>query len=185
MSRFPYEKPINLIVACSENRVIGRNGRLPWNIQEDQAWFHDWTRHQILVMGRICYESWPKVHADGRKPIVITSKSRDELKQMPMPKDGNEPLVAGSVAEAINLAQGLAGDIFVCGGHRIFEETLPLAKYLYMTEVHATVEGDVYFPEWKSLGWRAQYTYASRDDHYKYTFSILERLGKKGVSKTH
>jgi len=65
-------KPIQLIVACTENRVIGRDRRLPFDIPEDKAWFHEKTAGQTVVLGRICFETWPKVLADGRQPVVIT-----------------------------------------------------------------------------------------------------------------
>ncbi|MDB6114422.1 MAG: folA, partial [Lacunisphaera sp.] len=67
-------KPLNLIVACAENRVIGRDGRLPFDIPEDKAWFHAKTAGTVVVLGRICFETWPKVLADGRQPVVITSQ---------------------------------------------------------------------------------------------------------------
>src|ERR1019366_5478209 len=65
-------KPINLIVACGENRVIGRAGRLPFEIPEDKAWFHGKTAGQTVVMGRICFATWPGAQTDGRQPIIIT-----------------------------------------------------------------------------------------------------------------
>ncbi len=69
-------KPLTLIVACAENRVIGRDGRLPFDIPEDKAWFHEKTAGQTVVLGRICFETWPKVLADGRQPVVITSQPK-------------------------------------------------------------------------------------------------------------
>src|SRR4051812_14472452 len=66
-------KPLTQIVACAENRVIGRDGRLPFDIPEDKKWFHDQTAGQTVVLGRICFQTWPKVQADGRQPVVITS----------------------------------------------------------------------------------------------------------------
>ena len=69
-------KPLHLIVACAENRVIGRGGRLPWHIAEDTAFFHGATAGQTVVLGRICYETWPQVRTEGRHPVVI---SRNQL----------------------------------------------------------------------------------------------------------
>lgn len=159
-------KPIQLIVACAENRIIGRDGRLPFDIPEDKAWFHAKTAGQTVVLGRICFETWPKVLADGRQPVVITSNqalASDRVR------------VAASVPEALAIARDLPGDILVCGGQRIYEETLPIADRLLLTLVHADVPGDTWFPEWRHLAWRETWRRESRDANYRYTFSILER----------
>jgi dihydrofolate reductase len=159
--------PIELIVACAENRVIGRAGRLPFDIPEDKAWFHDQTANQTVVLGRICYETWPRVLQDGRQPVVITSNralARPGLR------------LAANVPEALALAQEMPGRILVCGGQRIYEETLPLADRLLLTLVHARVDGDTWFPEWRHLPWRESWRREGADANYRYTFSILERV---------
>ncbi|MFO1449201.1 MAG: dihydrofolate reductase [Opitutaceae bacterium] len=171
-------KPIQLIVACAENRVIGRAGRLPFDIPEDKRWFHDQTANQTVVLGRICYETWPRVLTDGRQPVVITSQP-SRLK--PIAHSGPAgnlaaPLTAPDVPTALTLAQGLPGQIMVCGGQRIYEETLPIADRLLLTLVHTTVPGDTWFPEWRHLPWRETWSQTGADANYRYTFSILERV---------
>ena len=159
-------KPIQLIVACAENRVIGRAGRLPFDIPEDKAWFHDQTAGQTVVLGRICFETWPKVLADGRVPVVITRNralASDRVR------------VAATVAEALAVAQTLPGQIMVCGGQRIYEETLPIADRILLTLVHAEVPGDTWFPEWRHLPWRETWRKEGRDANYRYTFLSLDR----------
>jgi dihydrofolate reductase len=171
-------KPIQLIVACAENRVIGRAGRLPFDIPEDKRWFHDQTANQTVVLGRICYETWPRVLTDGRQPVVITSQP-GRLK--PIGHSGAAgslavPLTAPDVPTALTMAQGLPGQIMVCGGQRIYEETLPIADRLLLTLVHTTVAGDTWFPEWRHLPWRETWSQTGADSIYRYTFSILERV---------
>jgi dihydrofolate reductase len=159
-------KPLNLIVACAENRVIGRDRRLPFHIPEDQAWFHEQTAGNTVVLGRICFETWPKVLADGRQPVVITrdqSLASDRVR------------VAATVTEALAIAQALPGEIMICGGERIYKETLPLADRILLTLVHAEVPGDTYFPEWRQMAWRETWRKEGADANYRYTFSILER----------
>lgn len=160
-------KPINLIVACAENRVIGRDRRLPFHIPEDKAWFHEKTAGTTVVLGRICYETWPRVRQDGRVPVVITANTG-------LAQPGVH--VAGDVAAALAVAQSLPGEIMVCGGQRIYEETLPLCDRLLLTLVHASVPGDTFFPEWRHLTWRESWRKESADASYRYTFSILERV---------
>lgn len=183
-------KPIQLIVACAENRVIGRDGRLPFDIPEDKRWFHDQTAGQTVVLGRICFETWPKVLADGRQPVVITSKPepiRNLAAQKVEPAVRAGPNLCGAqvppqgirtaanVPEALAIAQTLPGQIMVCGGQRIYEETLPLADRLLLTLVHADVPGDTWFPEWRHLPWREVWRKEGRDANYRYTFLDLIR----------
>lgn len=164
----PPPKRLNLIVACAENRVIGRQGRLPWRIPEDLAFFHAETAGQICVLGRICYETWPRVRADGRRPIVIT-------RQVALRQPGVE--VADSLAAALAIADQLPGEIMICGGQRIYEETLLLDRplRLQLTLIHAEVAGDTFFPEWRHLAWRETARRESADANHRYTFLTLER----------
>ena len=166
-------KPLHLIVACSENLVIGRKGKLPWNIPEDSNFFHNKTHNQIVVLGRICFETWPRAALGGRRPIVITRKT----------SLANEHVrVASSLTEAIAIADTLPGEIFICGGQRIYEEAIVMAGKptrpfrLHLTLVHADVSGDTFFPEWRHLTWRELSRRESRDSNYRYTFFDLERV---------
>src|SRR5581483_3697904 len=116
--RFPcVPKLLHLIVACAENRVIGRDGRLPWKIPEDLKFFHDATAGQVCVLGRICFETWPGATRDGRQPIVVTHRPKLDGKSVP---------VAGSLPDALALAETLPGEIYICGGEQIYAETLAL-----------------------------------------------------------
>ena len=160
-------KPLNLIVACSENRVIGSGGRLPWSIPEDMEHFHRTTSGQTVVLGRICYETWPRVSLDGRQPVVITSNTT-------LAQPGIK--IAASVDEALEIAQSLPGEIMICGGQRIYEETLERADRIILTLIHADIPGDTHFPEWRHLNWRETQKRESSDDTYRYTFSTLERV---------
>jgi dihydrofolate reductase len=198
-------KPLNLIVACAENRVIGRAGRLPWSIPEDLKFFHAETAGQICVMGRICFETWPRATLDGRRPIVLTSrplagadpKGRSLLagdvcgapavraaNRLPAgsynrrPGEGSitPPIGVRSLAESLAVADTLPGEIYICGGQRIYEETLALDRplRLHLTLVHAEVPGDTFFPEWRHLAWRETARRESADANFHYTFLTLE-----------
>ena len=159
---------INLMVACAENRVMGRKNRLPWRIPEDLRQFHEETAGKTIVLGRICYQTWPRARDDGRRLIVITSDPSLE-------RDGVR--VARSVPEALEVAEAMSGEIYVNGGERIFEEVLALDRpmRLHLTLVHAEVEGDRHFPEWRHLRWREVSRRESSDENFRYTFFILER----------
>lgn len=164
-------KLLHLIVACAENRVIGRNRRLPWRIPEDLKYFHDETAGQIVVLGRVCFETWPRATLDGRRPVVVT---RDRS----LEREGVR--VAASLAEALALAEVLPGEIFVCGGERIYAETLTLNRpmRLHLTLVHAEVPGDTFMPEWRHLAWRERSRRESADAHWRYTFFEFDGGGQ-------
>jgi dihydrofolate reductase len=161
-------KLLHLQVACAENRVIGQGGRLPWRIPEDMSFFHAQTAGQIVVLGRVCFETWPRVQLDGRRPVVITRNSA---------LAGGTVRTAPSLAAALALAETLPGEIHICGGQRIYEETLALDRpmRLHLTLVHADVPGDTFFPEWRHLTWRELDRRESADANYRYTFLTLER----------
>lgn len=160
-------KLIHLIVACAENRVMGRGGKLPWRIPEDWQFFQDKTAGQVCVMGRICFQTWPGAARDGRHPVVLT-------RQKELARDGVH--IVSTLTEALLLAENLPGDLYICGGQRIFEETLALARplRLHLTLVHADVAGDTFFPEWRHLPWRELERRESADANWRYTFLTLE-----------
>lgn len=162
----PMPKPINLIVACAENRVIGRDRKLAFNLPEDKAWFNEKTANTTVVLGRICFESWPRLLEQNRHAVVITRNRSLASERV---------RVAASVDEALAAAQVMPGEIMVCGGQRIYEETLPRADRLFLTLLHSEVPGDTWFPEWRHLPWQETWKRESHDANHRYAFSILER----------
>ena len=166
-------KPLNVIVACAENRVIGREGRQPWRIPEDMAFFHTRTAGQIVVLGRICFETWPAAIRDGRRPVVVTR--RGELARPGV-------AVAPSLSAALETAETLPGEIYICGGQRIYEETLalPLSRplRLHLTLIHAEVPGDRFFPDWHQQSWTELSRRDSADQNVRYTFLTLDRISR-------
>jgi dihydrofolate reductase len=138
-----------LIAAVAENGVIGRNNALPWHIRSDLQHFKRLTVGRPVVMGRKTYESIGKPLKD-RTNIVIT---RD-------PGYAAEGIV---VAHGLDTAMQMARDdakergadsIAVIGGSGVFNETLPMADRLEITEVHASPEGDTFFPPIDTKNWR-------------------------------
>jgi dihydrofolate reductase len=163
-------KPLHVIVACAENRVIGREGRQPWRLPEDTAFFHAQTVGQIVVLGRICFETWPAATRDGRRPVVVTH--RRELARPGV-------AVAASLPAALAIAESLSGEIYICGGQRIYEETLALPASrplrLHLTLIHAEIPGDRFFPDWRQQAWTEVSRRESTDQNFRYTFLTLDR----------
>ena len=123
---------IAIVAAMTRNLVIGKNGKLPWNIREDMKRFKDITMGGAVIMGRKTYESIGRP-LPGRTNIVLTSQ------------DIRIPgvIVAKSLNEAITMT---AENCFVIGGAEVFKQALPLADIMYLTIIDSEVEGDTYFP---------------------------------------
>lgn len=145
-----------LIVAMDRNRVIGRDNSLPWHIPQDLRHFRQLTMGKPLVMGRRTWESIGRP-LPGRPSLVI---SRDPA----FAADGAE--VFQTLEAALQRATSLAArsgadEVMVIGGAQIYAEALPRVARLYVTEVHAEVPGDTWFPEFAGPQWRE----ASREEH--------------------
>ena len=125
-----------IIAAMSENRVIGRGGQLPWHLSADLKRFRARTSGHTILMGRKTFESIGRPLPD-RRSIVLTHQAN-------FGPDGVD--VAHSFDQGLALAAG-AQKLFVVGGASIYELALGRAVWLYLTLVHAYVEGDVCFPE--------------------------------------
>ena len=94
---------INLMVACAENRVMGRKDRLPWRIPEDLRIFHEETAGKTIILGRICYQTWPRALEDGRRLIVVSSDPSLERENVRVVRSVPQAL---EVAHAVPVAVG-------------------------------------------------------------------------------
>lgn len=141
--------PIALILARADNGVIGRDGGLPWHLSGDLKFFKAQTLGKPVIMGRRTYQSIGKP-LPGRPNLVVT---RDAAFR----PGGVE--VFAAVEDALNRAQALAaesgvGEVMVIGGGQIYALTLPLARRIYLTEVHDCPEGDTTFPDLDPAEWQ-------------------------------
>lgn len=124
-----------LIVAYTKNRVIGKDGRIPWRIKGEQRRFKELTTGHTVIMGRRSYEEIGHP-LPNRMNIVVSNTKVFE---------GENLKTARSLSEAIAMAGD--DDIFISGGAGLYREALPLMDKLFITEVDAVIEGDTYFPE--------------------------------------
>jgi dihydrofolate reductase len=136
---------LSLIAAVAENGVIGRGNELPWRLPLDLKRFRNLTMGHHLLMGRKTFESIGRA-LPGRTTVVLTRSAFQ-------PPPG--VLTAGSLQEAIDMA-GAAGEeeAFVVGGEEVYRVALPVADRLYLTRVHAVVQGDTFFPSLDLDDWR-------------------------------
>ncbi|WP_341887951.1 dihydrofolate reductase [Variovorax sp. YR752] len=159
-----------LIAAVARNLAIGRHGELLWHESEDQKHFRRVTMGCPVIMGRKTWDSLPARFRPlpGRRNVVVTRNAGWQA-------EGAER--AGSLDEALALCTGTA-KVFVIGGAELYALALPHADQLELTEIDATFDGDVFFPDWP----RAQFRLASSEartsaDGLGYRFNRYERIG--------
>lgn len=160
-------KTLSLIVAMDDNGLIGRDGQLPWRLPEDLKFFRRTTLGKTVLMGRKTWDSLGKP-LDGRRNWVL---SRDPAFR---PEGAR---VFDDLDAALDAHED--GELMVIGGAALFEATLPLAQRIYLTQVHAQLEGDTWFPSTDLPEFRE----AAREDRpaddrhaWPYSFVTLERV---------
>ena len=155
---------VSLVVAVAENGVIGRDGGLPWRLPKDMQFFKRLTTGHTIIMGR---RTWDEIRKPlpHRRNIVVT---RDAEREFP----GAER--APSLAAALALAESAGDDeVFVIGGGEIYRQAMTRADRMYLTAVHAGVDGDTRFPEWDPADWRlAEEERHEADDRHPHAFTI-------------
>jgi dihydrofolate reductase len=160
---------ISLLVAASENNCIGINGQLPWHLPNDLKMFRNLTWGMPVLMGRTTFESLGKP-LKGRINIVVSSKT-DWIPE--------GVRVVGGLDEANKAAKEFGcKELFVIGGGKVYAQMLPMADKIYLTRVHAQVEGDTFFPALDTEKWSldANLDFFPDDKHaYAYSFQCWKR----------
>lgn len=157
------------IVAASENNIIGSNNELPWRLPSDFKYFKNKTWGMPVIMGRNTFESMEK-DLPGRINIVVTKRTDFHPENV---------FIVHNISDAVEKAkESETKEIFIIGGGKIFKETLGMVDRIYLTRVHATVNGETYYPELPKSEWKL----VSADSHpsdeknnYPYTFEVWER----------
>lgn len=164
---------VSAIAALSQNKVIGKNNDLPWRLPDDMKYFMETTKGHHVIMGRKNYDSLqdkfkPLPH---RTNIVITRQ-----------EGFNAPgcFVFNGIEPALELARkNKEVECFIIGGAEIYALAMEHTNRLYLTEIHAVIEGDTRFPAFNTSGWKE----ISRKPHpvdprhaYAFDFVIYDRL---------
>ncbi|MBF0304810.1 MAG: dihydrofolate reductase [Alphaproteobacteria bacterium] len=160
---------ISLVVAVAANGAIGRGNDLPWRLPADLRHFKRVTMGKPVIMGRRTFESIGKP-LPGRLNLVVSNSPDFKPEGV---------VVVGGLAAALDAARAAgAAEAMVIGGARLFAEALPIADRIHLTEVHATVEGDVFLPDFDRAAWRE----STRERHAAaagevadYSFVTLDR----------
>jgi len=159
--------PLALVVAASDNNVIGKDGALPWRIPADLKRFKALTIGHPCIMGRKTWDSLPKKPLPGRTNIVVTHNRQ-------FTAEGAR--IAHSLEDAIAIARTEnSSAIMVIGGEALYREALHVAAIIYLTRVEGAFEGDAFFPapgaEWQETANEGPY----EEGALRYRFLTLER----------
>lgn len=161
---------ISLIVAVARNHVIGNRNALPWHLPADLKYFKRITLGKPIIMGRKTFESIGRP-LPGRMNIIITHERDYQAAAC---------IVVHSIDDALKTAQAHE-EVMVIGGAKLFEQTLPRADRIYLTEIAEDFVGDVFFPALNQNDWReTQRTTHPADEHnpHIYSFVVLDRIAK-------
>ena len=159
---------ISLIWAMADNRVIGIENRLPWKLPADMKWFRQNTMGKPIIMGRLTFESFGAKPLPGRRNIIVSRNptyAAEGIETFP------------SLEEAIAATKDEA-ETMIIGGMSIYEQALPLADRLYLTQVHADVEGDAWFPKFDMQPWQESHREDFSSDEknpHAYSFIIFDK----------
>lgn len=165
---------ISLIVAASENNAIGNNNQLLWHLPNDMKFFKNTTWGMPVIMGRKTYLSMAAEPLPGRYNIVITRQADHGIHR-------DDVWVVSSVEEALaKAAETDCKEAFIAGGGQIYRLFLSLAHKIYMTRVHALLEGDTFFPPINEQQWKKVYNLDfPADDRHAYAYSFQTWIRKQ------
>jgi len=160
---------ISCIVAKTRNNVIGRNNNMPWHISDDLKNFKNITTGHTIVMGRKNHESIGRP-LPGRTNIIITKNPCYSCCGC---------IVVNSIEKAIECAkQRGETELFIIGGGQIYEQTKHLWDKMYITEIDAELDGDVFFPDIDISQWKLtaeKCIKKSEKNEYDFCFKIYEK----------
>ena len=161
---------ISLIVAISQNNIIGSDNKLLWHISEDLKRFKKVTTGNTIIMGRKTFESLPGV-LPNRKHIIIT---RDKNYTV----DNSSVEVIHNIDCIINKFKNSPVEVFIIGGGEIYNQFIDSVDKIYLTKVFRDFEGDTVFPSIDYSNWNTTFeseVFTNDKDDLKYQFINLER----------
>lgn len=158
---------LSIIVAASENNVIGKDNDLIWKLPTDMKFFKETTSGHPVIMGRKNYDSIPEKFRPlaNRTNIIVTRNTQFEAPGC---------IVCTSIQDALEKAQELTdSEIFIIGGAQIYAQTIGIVDKIYLTRVHASFEGDAFFPDFDTSEFDLKSSLSvPADEKNQYSFTI-------------
>lgn len=162
---------ISMIVAKSQNNVIGAGNKLPWHLKADLQNFKKLTTGHHMLMGRKTFDSLGGKPLPGRMHLVVTNQEGMTATE--------QVLWFSSLLRAVKHAERQGEkELFIIGGGQIFKAALSLVDRLYLTDVLSDVKGDVYFPTLSLKNWNLvseQVFQKDSENDHPFTIRVLDR----------
>jgi dihydrofolate reductase len=134
------------ILALAKNRVIGKNGGLPWpSIPNDFKWFKEFTMGKKLIVGKNTFDTLPMLK---NREILVLTRRIEELSEIPNQYLINKNDLTGKIITDVS---DLDPDIIVAGGAKTYVRLLPYITEFYVTHVNGSYEGDTFMPPFEDL----------------------------------
>lgn len=150
----------------TKDRVIGKDGKMPWHISEELRNFKKLTIGKPMIMGRATFDSLGRKALPGRDSIVLSSKNL---------MMGDRCYLANNIESALSIAKSINKDeVMVIGGAKVYEQFLPIANKILLTSVHDEYQGDTFFPEISTSNWQE----TSKEEFPKFTVTEMLRCKK-------
>lgn len=160
---------IILIAAVAEHNVLGKDNAIIWHLPDDFKHFKALTSHHYIIMGRKTFESFPKP-LPNRTHVIITRQQDYAVPE--------NCIVVHSLEEALACTKH-EEQVYVIGGGEIYKLALPIADQLELTRVHASFEGDAFFPEFSTSDWQlVKENYHPIDEKHAYAFTFQTYIRK-------
>jgi len=161
---------IKLIVAVSENNVIGLKNELPWDLPDDMMFFKKTTLNSSVIMGKNNFLSIPERFRPLKKRtnIILTRNTSFHA---------HGCIVAHNLEDAIAIAKREKKDTFIIGGGMVYKDALTkkLVDLIYLTRVHAKIKGDIFFPKLNMHEWKIiEEKFHAKDVKHKYEFTFFK-----------
>ena len=160
---------LSLIAAVSENGVIGTGDDMPWHLPADLKYFKRTTVGHPIVIGRKTFESFGSRPLPNRRNLILT-------RDVEFRADGAE--VYGSLEDALAACEG-ESEVFISGGAQIYEIAFPMCTRLYLTEIHASIDGKIHFPDYDKNQWEMvseKFFEKDEKNSYSMTWKVFQRV---------
>ncbi len=149
-----------VLAMTKKGRVIGKDGKMPWDIPDELNHFRALTKNSVVVMGRKTYDSIG--HPLPNRQNIVVSRNVSEI-------EGCE--VATSVSEAVAKAKKYGKDIFIIGGASLIEESFGVADTMLLSFIKKEYDGDTFFPQWDAKMWKI----VKKEEHDGWEFVMFKK----------
>lgn len=164
---------INIIVAMSTNFVIGKENGLPWHLPTDMKYFKETTNGHTVVMGRKCWESIPeKFRPLSNRNNIVMSRDKNY--------DANGATVSDDLEHILISHENSDKQVFIIGGAELYKEAFKYATKVYLTQIYANIEGDIYLEGLETGKWcLKEGSEVYEENGLKFRFELYEKKEQK------